>query len=275
MVLYQKESWMNKFVKFLGKNRPTILTFVGLGGLVATAVMAYKSAESVQVALDTAWNLKVSEDPEYDEPDLTKKEKAWVYVKTLWPTFTLGAASAALIILGNSDHLARRNAALTAYLISEGKLKDYQAEMVKEIGEKQAGKIRDQVNEKKLSEAPEPTSTVILSSDEPWLYDTATNCYFRMNYEKFRRIMVEAALEITRNDYISVAELYSLLDVELPPSGKNTSWWMIGWSARDLNSDGKLDYWPTSTITEIQGNKVPCMVIDYNPGPHHDFNMYG
>lgn len=259
---------MNKFVKFLGVNRPTILTFVGLGGLVATAVMAYKSAESVQIALDTAWNLKVSENPEYDEPDLTKKEKAWVYVKTLWPTFTLGAISTALVLLGNRDHINRRNAALTAYLLSEETLKDYQAEVVKELGEKKENALRDKLAESHMQQTPVNDKTVIISDPEkPWVCDTTTGCFFRMNYEKLRRVIAEANLELLKRDYISISDLYEMMEIQLPPG----DWFMLGWNARS----GEIDPHFTSAIREINGETVPCMVMEYRVKPFRDFDMYG
>lgn len=259
---------MNKFFRFLGKNRPTVLTLVGTAGLIATSVMAYKSAESVQIALDTAWNLAVSENPEREE-ELTRREKAWVYVKTLWPTFALGAVSTTLIILGNSDHIARRNAALAAYYISESTLKDYQAEVIKEIGEKKERSVRDRVAEKHLNETPvNEKMTVISSSDKPWICDTATGCYFRMSYEKFMRIMAEANLEMYKRDYISVSDLYEMLEVQLPPGG---DWFLKGWSARN----GDIDYYHTSAVREINGEVVPCLVVEYRYKPVYDFDVYG
>lgn len=259
---------MSKFLSFLGKNRPTILTVVGAGGLIATAVMAYKAAEVVQYRLDTAWNIKSSEENDPDV-ELTKKEKAWVYVKTLWPTFTLGAASTAMIVLGNRDHLHRTSAALAAYYISESTLKDYQEEMIKELGDKQATKIRDKVNEKRMNDIPANDQTIIVSeTDAPWVCDTATGCYFRISYEKLRRVMAEANLEMFKRDYISVADLYDGFEVELPPG---QDWWMLGWSSHD----GDIEYWTTSAIREIQGNKVPCMVLEYRVKPHYDFDRYG
>lgn len=247
---------MSKFLNFIGKNRPTILTIVGAGGLIATAVMAYKSWPAVHEQL-------------YDNEEMTKKEKAWVYVKTLWPTFTLGAVSTAMVVLGNRDHLHRTHAALAAYYISESTLKDYQEEMIKELGDKQATKIRDKVNEKRMNDIPANDQTIIVSeTDAPWVCDTATGCYFRMSYEKLRRVMAEANLEMFKRDYISVADLYDGFEVELPPG---QDWWMLGWSSRD----GDIEYWTTSAIREIQGNKVPCMVLEYRVKPHYDFDRYG
>lgn len=265
---------MSKFTKFLGKNRPSILTFIGVGGLVGTAVMAYKAAEVVQYRLDAAYNLKLSEDPgiaagEVDDVELTKKEKAWVYIKTLWPTFTLGAVSVAMIVLGNRDHINRRNAAIAAYYISESTLKDYQAAMIEETGEKQTEKIKEKVAEKRMNDVPVTDRTVIISeSDAPWICDTATGCYFRMSYEKMRRVLAEANLELFKRDYISVADLYDMFDVEIPPG---QDWFLLGWSAKD----GDIEYFTTSALREIHGERVPCMVLEYRVKPHYDFDVYG
>ena len=266
---------MNKFVKFLGANRPSILTFVGVGGLIATAVMAYKSYPAVGSKMR---ELEADKDPVtvyYDnEPEeipatLTRKEKAWVYVRMLWPTIALGTASTILIILGNRDHVNRRNAALAAYYISESTLKDYQEEIIKEIGEKQEHKIRDKVAEKRMEAVPANDQTIIISdSSNPWVCDTATGHYFRMNYEKLRRIIAEANLEIVKRDYISLMDFYEMLDVE---ERMYEDWWdHTGWNARY-----PLDVYFTSAMRNINGETVPCMIMEYRTRPFENFCYYG
>ena len=255
---------MNNLTRFLSKNRPSILTFVGLGGMVVTAVMAYKSYDAVQTRLYEALDSKHEEDP---DANLTKREKAWVYVRTLWPTLAMGAISGALIAFGNHDHILRRNAAVAAYYISEKSLKDYQAEIVKEIGEKKEHEIRDRVAEKHMKELPANNQTVVMSeSDRPWVCDTATGCYFRMSYEKLRRIIAEANLEHFKRDYISVADLYDMLEVPLPPG---SDWFNVGWDSRC-----EIDPYFTSAVHEINGETVPCMVMEYRVRPYYDFDKY-
>lgn len=265
---------MNKFVKFLSANRPSILTFVGVGGLIATAVMAYKSYPAVRSKIE---ELEAEKDPVtvyYDnEPEdipavLTRKEKAWVYVRTLWPTFTLGAVSTVLIILGNKDHINRRNAALAAYYISESTLKDYQAEVIKELGEKKEREVRDRVSEKKMEEVPANEQTIIISdTSNPWVCDTATGRYFKMNYEKLRRIIAEANLEIVKRDYISVLDFYEMLGQDY--QAFDDRWNYVGWNARY-----PLEVFFTSAVRKIGEETVPCMIMDYRVQPFENFCYY-
>ena len=260
---------MSKFLKFLGMNKPSLMVYLGTGGLITAAVMAYKSAEVVQYRLDAAWDIKISDDPENDDVELTKKEKAWIYVRTLWPAITVGAVSAALILLGNREHLNRHASALAAYYISEKTLRTYQEEVLKEIGEKKERELRDKVAVRKAEEVNPTEKTIVLSEgSNPWICDTATGCFFRMSYEKFRRVIAEANLEMYKRDYISVADLYEMLDVDLPPGG---DWFLVGWGS----GGGDIEYYMTSTVREIMGEMVPCMVVEYRYKPVYDFNKYG
>lgn len=261
---------MNKFVRFFNQNRPSIFVFAGLAGLIGTAVMAYKSypiiADNVtQLAEDT---VAFSDEPTPQEVKEYRKQVAWVYVKTLWPTFTLGAISTTLIILGNSDHINRKNAALAAYYISESTLKDYQKEVIEELGEKKERALRDRVSKKRMEDVPVNDKTVIISdSTEPWICDTATGYYFKMGYEKLRRIIAEANLEMFKRDYLSVADFYDMLDVK---THLDDNWDYVGW-----NSRYPIDPIFTSAVREIHGQTLPCMVMEYRIRPFQDFCYYG
>lgn len=258
---------MNKFIQILSKNRPLILTALGVGGMIATAVMAYKS---YPVVTD-----KIAEkgdeiyEQEGEERPLTKMETAKVYAKCLWPTFLMGGASALMIGLGHKEQIKRTSALATAYYLSESTLKEYQEKVIEEIGEKKEKAIRDKVSTSKM-EKVEPPQTVILTDDnKPWICDSVTGCYFRMNYEKFRRIVAEANLLMFKRDFLSVSDLYELLEVELPPNGSEFQ--LLGWSA----NDGDIEIYTTSALRDIRGETVPCMVLEYRTRPKYNYNIYG
>lgn len=261
---------MNKFVKFLGKNRPTILTAIGIVGMAATAVLAYKSYPAVTDKL----NDKADEVYEMEGRDqLTKTEKVQVYAKTLWPTFAIGGISAGMIALGLNDQVKRTSALATAYYLSESTLKEYQEKVIEEIGERKEQAIRDKVAVSKM-EKTEPVNQTIVYTEgsQPWIYDTFTNVFFRMNYEKYRRIIAEATNLMITQDFISVEELYYMLQVKLP-EGKN--WHLLGWAARNGRSNLKDYYRETLAMREINGESVPCMIVEWQIDPKYDYNVYG
>ena len=238
----------NKLIKFLAQNRPLILTVLGIGGMVGTAVMAYKTYPVVRLKLsDKAVEVW---DQEGEDRELTKKEVAECYAKALWPTVLLGAASTTMIVLGHSDQVRRTSALATAYCLSETTLKEYQEKVIEEIGEKKEQAIRDKVSASKMNKV-EPTKETIITTSEsnPWIFDTSTHCYFRMNYEKFRRVIAEINLEMFKRDFVSVADLYEKLDVKLPP---DEDWYLLGWNA----SNGDIEYYTTSALREIMGETV-------------------
>lgn len=259
---------MNKFLKALGKKRPIILTGIGICGMVATAVMAYKSWPSVHTAVDD--KLEEVYEEEGDDRQLTKMEVGKIYAKTLWPTVTLGAVSMIMIILGHADQVKRTSAIATAYYLSESTLKEYQEKVIEEIGEKKEREIRDRLSCSKMTKVEPNDQTIVKSDgDEPWMFDSVVGCYFRMGYEKYRRHIAEANLDMYKRDYLSVADLYYKMSVRLP--GGINEWTYLGWNPRD----GDIEVYMTSAIHEIMGEMVPCMVIEYKVAPKYGFDRYG
>lgn len=256
---------MRKLVKLLKANKPSVLTFVGAGGLIVTAVMAYKSAEAVQCSYHEALHAAFDE-----ERELTKKEKAWVYVKTLWPTFTIGAVSVALIVAGDRGHVKRNHAALAAYYISETALKDYQEEVIKELGEKKEKEVRDRVTDKHAKEAVNNGPTYIISdSDRPLVHDLETNCIFRYGYDRLQLeiFKINKDLDDEKLDGISVYDFYERLGVKPPPGEK---WPFVGW-----NKKYYIDPNIYSTLEDIDGTMTPVMVMEYRFRPMYDYDVYG
>lgn len=262
---------MNKIAKVIGKNGPLILTALGIVGMAATAVLAYKSYPAVTDKLSE----KADEVYEQENREqLTKMEKAEVYIKTLWPTFALGAVSGIMIVFGHKEQVRRTSALATAYCLSETTLKEYQKAVIDEIGEKKERVIRDRVAVSKMDKAEAANQTIIYAEgSQPWIYDTVTHTYFRMNYEKYRRIIAEATNQMVFQDGISVEELYYMLKVKLPNDGRN--WSLLGWTPRNASSNLKDYYRETSCMTEINGETVPCMVVDWQVEPKYDYNVYG
>lgn len=259
---------MNKFMKILSKNRPVILTVTGAIGMVATAVLAYKAYPAVTEKL----NEKADEVYENEERDqLTKMETAKVYAKVLWPTVTLGAASLAMIALGHTEQIKRTSALATAYALSESTLKEYQSKVIEEIGEKKEQAIRDKVAASKMEKVEPTKETIVLTDDnKPWMCDTVTGVYFRMNYERFKRIIAEANLLMFKRDFLSVPDLYELLEVELPPDVMS-EFALLGWNS----NNGDIEIYTTSALRTICGETVPCMVIEYRARPKFNYNVYG
>lgn len=244
-----------KFKEFLSRKKPDILTFVGLGGMIGFGVMLYRARPKVDKELE-----------ESEEP-LTKKEKAWVYVRNLWPAALVGVGSSICIVLGNREHNKRSAAIAAAYYLSESTLKTYQEKVIEEIGEKKERGIRDKVAAEKQAKHPyaEDRTLFISDTNKPWIYDAVLDKYYRANVETVRRAIAEANVDMYKFNYVSVRELYYKMDVFL-----GDKWDDLGWNI----SDGEIDIWFTSTITEIEGVEQPCMVLEYRgkPNPHYMSN---
>lgn len=252
--------------EFLKKRKPDILTFIGLGGMVAFGIMMYRSRPAVEEALD-------KELEETHEP-LTKRQTAWVYVRTLWPTLAIGGASAVCIVFGNREHNKRNAALATAYYISESTLKTYQEKVIEEIGEKKEKEIQAKVAEERSKKAEFRDDVVTVIEDKgPWILDTYANPpqFYRMSLEKVRRVAAEQTLNLRDYNYISVQEFYEALDVDMPENLDDFGFEHLGWNTSWCS---KIEVEFDHIMREVQGEVQPVAVMRFRERPRPNCDWF-
>ena len=119
---------------FMRKNSPTILTAVGVSGMIASTIFAIEATpKAVKLIEEKKQDLKVEK--------LTPIETVRTTWKCYIPTVVLTVLSSGCIVGANSVH-AKRNAALaTAYTISETALRESEKRKSKQ-SEMQLPRIR-------------------------------------------------------------------------------------------------------------------------------------
>lgn len=217
---------MNKIItiathvgKFISKNSSTILTSIGVAGVVGTAVLA--SAGTVKA-------VKTVEITENNE-ELTKKE----FVKLCWkhyiPAVLAGSASIACII--GANHINAKHIAALAglYSLSETALKEYRDKIVEIVGQTKATKIHDAVMTDKVVQNPVGNREVIFTGKGDTLfYDALSGRYFRSDIETVRRAQNDINARIFQSDTnATVNELYLELGLNEIDLGK-----YVGWNAQ-------------------------------------------
>ena len=243
-----------KVAKAIGvKYGPEILAGIAISGAVTSVISAiHATPKAIQL---------IKEREEQEQRELTKTE----IVKTVWkcyvPTAATLGTTAACIIFADRIHVKRNAALATAFTISDAAFKEYRAKVIDELGKDKDKKVIDEIAKDRLSEAPVPSTTVIISSGEDVLcYDSLFNRYFRSRMDKVQKAVNEINYNLMQEMYVSVNQLYS--ELGLPPvQGMGDD---LGWNV----ADGLIEIDFSTQLTE---NDEPCLVLGYRLAPRYDY----
>jgi hypothetical protein len=245
---------LQKIGGFFAKNSPTLLTGIGVAGLISTVVMAIRATPRAIQILEEEKNRRSLE---ADTPDpITKKDAIVLTWKCYIPTAVLGAATIGCIVSANSINL-RRNAVLAGlYSLSETAIKEYKAKVVETIGESKAHTIKDEIAKDRVAKNPVNDKEVIITGKGDTLcYEPLSGRYFKSDIEKIRKIINEANRRMMNEQWVTVNEVYYELGLEHTDMGE-----MLGWHV----DDGLLE---PDFSSQIAKDDTPCIVVNFNNEP--------
>jgi len=241
----------------IAKNSPAILTGLGVGGVITTAVMSAKATPGAIEAIAEAEAAEFEKDPSFEAFTLWGKTKvAW---KLYLPTAVMGAATIVCVVGSNSIN-ARRVAALASlYSITETALDEYKAKVVETIGETKERKIHDAVVQDHLNNNPLSTTQIVfLGKGDQLCYDSLSGRYFKSDAETIRRAENHINAQLLNNMFASVNDFWCSIGLPDTTLGED-----LGWV-----SDHMLEIDFTSKLTDTG---EPCLVIDYLVKPKYDY----
>lgn len=245
--------------KVLSKNSPTILTGLAVTGLIATVALAIKATPK---AIEIIEMEKDYREQEVQDKDHNKPIDVIDTVKLTWkpylPTILMCAATISCIVAANNINL-RRNAALASlFSVTEATLKEYQAKVVEQIGEKKEEKLRSEIAQERLNNNPVDEKTVILTGRGQYLcYDAFSARYFRSDVECLRKAENTFNQRLLREGWLGINEFYYEIGLEPIELGDEMGW-IAERSLLDLKFDSKLS-------KDIE----PCLFIGYSVSPIH------
>lgn len=250
------EHFINSTKTSIIKHSPEILTGIGVVGSIGAVILSVKTTSKVV--------LKIDEIESSNNCRLSPKEIVKLCWKDYVPIAALEIMSISCIIGGNSINL-KRNAALgAAYAISEKTLIKYRDKVIETIGEQEEQKIREKIHEDDIKNNPPQQSNIIITSSGNTLFkDAISGRYFRSDMITINKVINELNERINHQDYVSLNELY--LGFGLDPLKEGD---VVGWNI--TNGIIKLDI--HSCIVD---NMEPCIVLDYEKQPTHDYNTWG
>lgn len=242
--------------RFLAKNSSSILTGIGIAGMVTTVILAVKVTPKASEELKELKKKKAKE----EDPKVTPVD----VVKTTWKLYLPAAITGSLSIMcvvGASSINAKRNAALaTAYTISETALNEYQKKVVETIGEKKEQEIHDKIAKDKVDRCDFSEKNIIVTEKGNTLcVDAIGGRPFRSDIDKIKRAVVDLNFRMLSEQSISLNEFYEEIGLEPTVRGDD-----LGWNL----TNGKIELKFSSALTK---DDEPCIVIDYRVMPKYDF----
>lgn len=247
----------------IAKNSPTIFTWLAVGGVASTVLLAVKATPKALCLIDDELYSYMGDDMygEYGNTiqDRIKFLPTKTIVKLTWkcylPSMAMGLVTAGCIVGANSINL-RRNAALaTIYTITEQALKEYQAKVIETIGEKKEHKIRDDITADRIRKNPLGANEIIFTGNgEVLCYDSLSGRYFKSDVEKIRRTINDLNQNLVTDLFVTVNDLYYGLGLSGTAQGDQ-----MGWSL-----DHKIIVTFSSHLTE---KNEPCLALTYEVFP--------
>lgn len=244
---------------------PTTLTFSAIAGVGATALLTGRAAiKAKDISLEMHYT--------YDhEP--TKKEIAKKTIPQFIPPVVMGAVTIACILGAHKLHLRNQAALAAAYTMVETKYRDYQNEVVREIGEKKESRIQDTIAQNKVNNdlKSENGLNVIRTRNGDILFmDSFSGRYFYSSYEAVDRAKIRVTQIAQSELCVSLNDFYQALEIPTTEGGA-----VLGWNICDVADQTFEDTIPVLTNRVCKTptpEELPCVVIDYMIEPLIDFN---
>lgn len=247
-----------QYAKYLvNENSTTVLTGVGVIGVVATAVLTgrstFKAAELIEE------RERLSDDV---TEELTKVEKAKVVWKVYIPPVLVGVGTIASIVAANRIASKKVAALVIASGISERALAEYKERVVEKIGDKRERDIRDEIANNRVAEDVVTNKEVVITgTGEVLCYDMHTGRYFMSSHEAIKQAENKINYELVHFCAASLSQFYD--EIGLPPTSYSD---MVGW---DVNNH--MEVYITTTLS---ADNRPCLAIDFSNPPVYEYNRH-
>lgn len=248
---------MNKLLMMrnaIVKNGPSILTGIGVVGVIATAVTASKAT---LIASEV-----IAEEEEHTQQELDTKEKVALTWKYYIPTIVVGALTISSIVGSNKINL-KRNAALAGlYSLSQKSFDTYKKKVVQKIGEEKEKEVKQEVNEDKVARHYKESDVIYTGHGDTLFWDSTAGRAFKSDMDTVKRACIDLSREMISCHSVTLNELYYKLNLPDTSTGE-----MLGWHIDQSTVEPEFD----SMLTP---DGKACVVMGFKVEPlYHD--MYG
>lgn len=243
--------------RLVQNNSSTILTAVGVAGVVGTAVLSSKATtRSVRCLDDDRYQHNVNRTAVEEHKVHTRFEKVQLTWKFWLAPVAVGTLTCAAVIGAQYVNTKRMAAIVAGYAVLEAKHEEYTDKVKELFGEKKAGQV-DAAVYKDLVDRATVGGVEIMPGDVPCI-DALTGKPFSSNMEAMRKAANDINNDINHGDQPSVSDLYTKLKVD-----HNRLSDAFGWNSDNL-CEMKFE-----TILDEQG--VPYLIMDFSVLPVGNF----
>lgn len=250
---------IQKSSNYVGDHSTTILTVMGVSGVITTAVLTGKASVKAHEILKTEEEKRVT----LSAPELTTVQK----VKIVWPIYippvVMGSTTIAAIIMSNQIASKKITALAIASGISERAFQEYKAKVIEKVGSVKETAVRDEIAQDRVNKYPVNTREVIIAgTGEVLCFDMNSGRYFQSSVEEIRQAQNKFNQDIINHMYASLSAFYDM--IELPPTVYSDT---VGWNSSDLLE--------VKFSTVMSADQRPCIAIDFEPLPKTEYaNLY-
>lgn len=242
--------------RFVIDNSPTILTGLGVAGVVATAFLTGKASikadKIIRWERDFQYDKAVEKDPMIDRRDiqLEPKEKLNLVWREFVPPVLMGAATIAAIIGANQIGNRRTAALAAAYTLSEKASNEFRAKVKEKIGEKKVAEIKDEIAQERIDATPN-AELIVVGDGKVKCLELYTGRYFMIrSVEDIKAAQNKINYDLNNQGPASLSDFYDLLDIPHTTFSDSVGW--RGDKQLEIHIGGGLD----------EHNK-PCVTFDY------------
>ena len=201
---------------FIKKNTPTILSCLGVVGVVATTVMAVKATPKALSLIENAEEEKGEK--------LSKWEKVNVAGPVYIPSVIAGIATSACILGSNVISKRQQATLISAYSLLDNSYKEYRKKTDELYGEEAGKQIRGEIAKDKCTGDNES-----LDNDKELYYDFYSGRYFESTPEAVLWAEYETNRSMIVNYAVGLNEFYDFLGLDPLPEYES-----IGWSCGQI-----------------------------------------
>lgn len=243
---------------FALKNSPTILTAVGVLGVVTTSVTAARAGYASAILLAEA-NDPPRMQGEDIEP-LSGRQKIETVWKQFIPPAVIGAITLAAIVGANRIGTRRATALAAAFAMSERMAEEYRQKVLEHIGDRKEDLVRSDILQDRLKNAG--TETIILGESQVIHFDAWSGRAFPAAIAQIDAAVNQINYQLNQQWSASLTEFYDLLG--LPKTAVSDD---FGW-----NMDHQLAPYYTSCLLP---DGRPAREIRFDVEPFQGYNKIG